>query len=184
MLFGDKNFFAIEAVVSDEIISGYIYCKFRFWARNIPVGNFEEIEKLLLIVSNLQLYLKDSVNNRQEVALDDLSSVEVFDLLFNSVFITIPKNTRIMDTKIEPRKEPQFDKIRQRFILDDIGGDSFMDYFNIVMFDKSDGYQRLIWRNLDEEEIIQEVLLLPNTFESVSKNFLDWATLILKPVPT
>ena len=175
--FGDKSNFAIECQVSRNL-DNQPYINFRLWIDEKPIGDYEDEIPLFGCTSYLINFLKFS-ETRYEADLENKSKEEVFDQIFNSVIFTFPEGLT-MDDLIRKNSElykltpAPYEKMEERFHLDPLGLSSFADKFNVILVEKKDRRQRLIWRNLFNLELHEKVLE-PQSFESVAAQFLEWS---------
>lgn len=181
MIFGDKKTFAIECEnVSPPDMESYIH--FRVWARGHFIGDYEETVLLKASLSWLLEFMKYS-QSRREPSLDTKSKEEVFQLIFDSVVLTVPQglilSDVVKDSAICPDPTPpSYANVRERFHLDQIGMSSFSDKWNIILIENEDRSQRLMWRNLKDMQV-HEALLPPSCFENAVSGFIQWANLLV-----
>jgi hypothetical protein len=180
MIFGDKSKFAIEC--EPVLFDGRSHqVRFRFWAANTPIGDWEDTIQLHASVNWLKDFLRYS-GDRYEPSLEDKSKDEVFRLIYESVVLTVPKGMTLREFVDLPDTEPDenppiYRSARERFHLDQVGMSS-VDNWSSILLERGDGTARLIWRNVDDLEL-HEVLLPPRYFDMVADQYLDWSRAIL-----
>lgn len=177
MFFGKPEVFAIETTLLEDTGSCHLGL-FRFWIENTPIGSFHDTISLDYAKRGLEEFLARS-EQRFEAPFDALSKEEVFELVFDSIIVTIPKNKTV--TEVMAHREKRFRdfsylekmEFRDRFHLDDIGQESFMDKVNIVLIRRADFSERLIWRDL-QSMVITEKILSPDVFDETATKFINW----------
>lgn len=175
-VFGDKSVLAIESEIS-RILSGKKYAHLRLWAAGKSIGDYEEEVVLLSCISHLTEFLKFT-GNRYESDLNNKSKEEVFQLIFESVVVTLPSGLKNLSEIIsfynsKEKIESPYENIISRFHVDSFGM-SALDGFNIILVETGSGSQRFIWR-ANSDMKLHEVFLQDNEFESVANQFLLWA---------
>ena len=178
-LFGTTSTFGIECEITFRQDESWTYGHIRMWADANPIGDYEDstyLRACLNWLTNFHSY----ANVRCEPSLDNKSKEEVFRLLFDSCMLTIPEGVGFLEFVPEESEELgaarlAYPQARERFHLDDVGMSSFYDKWNVILVEKSDRVQRLIWRNLKDMQI-HEALLPPGRFEDVAAQFITWTS--------
>lgn len=179
MLFGTTSTFGIECEITYRYDETWTYGHIRMWADANPIGDYEDSTHLRACLNWLVDFLSYA-DVRCEPSLDNKSKEEVFRLLFDSCMLTMPEGVGILEFVPEEAEELDaarlaYPQARERFHLDGVGMSSFSDKWNVILVEKSDRFQRLIWRNLKDMRI-QEALLPPGCFEAVAAQFVTWAS--------
>lgn len=182
MLFGSTSTFGIECEITSRQDERWIYGHLRMWANENPIGDYEDSIDLRGCLNWLVDFVRYE-NVRCEPSLDIKSKEEVFRLLFDSFMLTVPEGVGILEFVHKESKELMaarlaYPQARERFHLDGVGMSSFSDKWNVILVEKSDRVQRLIWRNLKDMQI-HEALLTPGKFEHVTAHFITWASAII-----
>ena len=155
MLFGNTTSFAIECSL-ESYRDGFILGHFRMWAAHLPIGDFTDTVAVQACVNWLCDVLQYA-GQRTMPAFDPLESAEVLQTITDTV----------------DRWDMASDW-RQRFLLNDVGMSAF-DGLDIVLVERADHQQRVIWRERQTAKV-HEALLAPGQFEQVSHAFLHWIT--------
>lgn len=173
-IFGDKSIFAIDCEES-RVISGSTYINFQFWSGGIRIGDYEDEISLSSCLGYFSDFLSFS-GQRYEPDLDKMDKEDVFKAIYDSIVFTIPDHVSMGEVLsgeyvMEIPVTPKFENIQERFHLDSIGMSSFQDKFSIILIETESRFERLIWRKITDMKI-QEVILPPNYFETISKQFI------------
>ena len=162
MLSGDKSTFAIESEIRDAIDS-FVYCKFRFWVAGNPIGDWNE-EVVLGVLRHSANVLMRYQGDR---CLDVASNMNTEQLWQHIDRIANSDDPDDLHISLEGR-------YRQRYLLHEISYESVGKVCKIIVVDRNDGYQRLLWKCNGDNEI-QELTLPKLTVDNVVNEFLDWA---------
>jgi len=136
------------------------------WARNEPIGNFDDEIDFAASLRFLERFLSHS-GDRFESRLSRSSKYEVYDALYRRAFAekAISKDVPVRLVGIR--------QFRERFHLDSVGMSAFSETCNVLLIDGIDGAQRIIWKNFSDS-IIREARLAPGLFDHVATEFLLW----------
>lgn len=162
MLIGDKSLFCIECDVCDRF-AGFVYCNFRFWLGGAPVGNWDEECVLGVLIQSADVFLKYQGNRHLAVA-DTVKSSMLWDHISE---FTESGCADALSIGIEAH-------YRQRFLLHTIADDSVATMAHVVVVERADMVQRLLWCKHDDK-IVNELLLEKGTVDGVIAKFLAWA---------
>ena len=176
MIFGDSSIFAIECEITERI-EDWTYAHFRLWADGDSIGDYDDEMDLQGGVYHLEKFLKYS-DSRSEPGTDDKTKEEVFQIVFDSVMLTFPKEASSFDVPIPDESLVQYPNMIPRFHLDQSGMSSFSDKWNVILIERRDEAARLIWRELTDDlkdMEIREAILSPGYFEDVTIKFIEWA---------
>lgn len=178
MLFGDVATFAIECEVTVRFDARWTFGHFRMWAAGQSVGDYGDSADLRGCL-NWLVDAVSSVDARCEPTLDDRSKVEVFQLVYDPFMVAIPKGVPFWDIEFPEETDERvsarsaYPDAMNRFHLDHVGMSSF-EKWSVLLIERGDGGQRLLWRRISDTEI-GECVLRPNCFEDVASEFIDWA---------
>lgn len=165
---GNKDVFAIEWAVN-EVGEKNCIGNFCFWVGGQQVGEFENDSWLNPSI----FYLKDFYQHKQLRTYDNsvtVSKEQLFFSLYEKFFTSEAK---------ESGEYLNMGMLRSIFWLDDIGDASFRDLVSIILIDEpSMNRQRIIWRELDKDQNLNEWFLPLNNFEIVSNQYLDSISLL------
>lgn len=162
MLIGNKNSFGIEYEIRDRFGS-FIYCNFRFWLGGIPVGDWDE-ECVLGVLIHSAVGFIEYRGNRHFIGGDLLEP----QILWNRIKeFTDTGNDEMLWIGIEGQ-------YRMRFLLHLIADDSLETVADVVVVDRADRMQRLLWCRLDDN-IVNELILEKETVDDVVAKFIECA---------
>lgn len=178
MLFGDISTFAIECEVTDRVDERWSFGHFRMWSAGQSIGDYGDSADLRGCLN----WLVDSVSGagaRREPSLDDRSKDEIFRLVYDPFMVTFPEGVQFRDYE-QPEETDEmvtarsaYPDARNRFHIDHVGMSSFSNW-SVILIERGDGAQRLLWRRIRDSEI-GECVLGPNCFEAVASEFIEWA---------
>jgi hypothetical protein len=183
MIFGDVSRFAIESDILDTV-DQWVYARFVMWAGGRCIGNRDDSVVLSIVYGNLKMFLSHQRGRRIDV-LSDAPATFVFRKLFDSNMWTTGRPGSIHDLEDRALFKDAHDetlsceeqaRLQHTHHLDDIGATAF-DGIDALLLERSDGVQRLLWRNTphtEAEEVIEEQLFPPLEFERVATEFLSW----------
>jgi hypothetical protein len=178
MIFGEKQVFAIECEIVDQIDS-WVYANFCFWIEGAKVGAYQETIVLKASIAWLKEFLRNS-EKRCIPLFDSMDKEIVFRLIYETVIVTPLKNSSILEMIPENKEETASGRLAlsdseiiNRFHLDDVGMSSF-DEYSIILINREDGKQRIIWKHVDESSV-HEAILPPDYFENIAIQFVSWA---------
>lgn len=162
MIFGKVERFGIECQLQERIGSFQI-CNFRFWLGGFQLGNWNEESVLGVIVHSMQIFLRCRGNRHEEIA-DRLQAEELFERLYESAY---DEDSEKWGVAVERQ-------YRQRLHLEELGADSTGRDYCILMVEKANREQRVIWKKRNSSEL-HELTLPPLTVDQVVDEFIEWA---------
>lgn len=165
MLIGDKSMFAIECEVRDKFDS-FVYCNFRIWIADGPIGNWDEEVVLGVVMYAAKVFAADRGNRHLNLA-DCMSAEELWRHIDRFANADDPSDLRM---GLEER-------YRSRFFLHDIADDSLATVAEVMVVERTDGVQRLLWKTRDGSHV-HEIAIPKLTVDQVISEFLDWAETI------
>jgi hypothetical protein len=163
--FGDKERVFIECVV-EYVFEDRNYGRFRLWANNRAIGNWDEITHLDGVVSWLKYESLPLNSNRREDRLINKSIFEIFATIYDPV----------MDEKLTTML-PLFsiEDSYGRFHISHIGLSSFNDF--AVLLIESIATQRILWFSFLEAKFYDAVFpasVLQTAFANFSKKYDEY----------
>lgn len=162
MLIGNKNSFGIEYEIRDRF-GNFVYCNFRFWLGGIPVGNWDEECVLGVLIHSAAGFIAYR-GNRHFIGGDLLEP----QILWNRIKeFTDTGNDAMLWIGIEGQ-------YRMRFLLHLIADDPLEKVAHVVVVDRADGMQRLLWCRFDDN-IVSELILEKETVDDVVAKFIECA---------
>lgn len=162
MLAGDKSTFAVECEIRD-VSDSFIYCNFRFWIAGVPIGDWNEELVLGVLMHAADVFML----YQGERCLDIPNNISA-ELLWQHIEkVANSDNPEDLRISLEGR-------YRQRYLLHDIAVDSVATMCKVIVIDRDDGMQRLLWKNKGDNNI-QEMTLPELTVDKAVGDFLRWA---------
>jgi hypothetical protein len=159
---GDKRYFAIQWEI-DFKIDRYTYGFLCFWADNIRIGDYEHHTTISICLS----FLKDFLNEKGDRSFEgsiNMNKEDLFYVLYEQAY--------------DPEHPNSYEEIaafENTFWLDAIGERSIRDSVGIILIDeKKANRQRLIWKDLEKNEI-KEAFFPLLYFETIAQEFLRGA---------
>lgn len=165
MLIGEKLKFAIECEIRNSF-NNFVYCNFRFWIAGNAIGDWSEEAVLGVLINSAKVFLLFQGDRHLEVS-DSMSTKELWHHIARYSNSDDPNDLRI------GLKE----RYRPRFLLHDIADDSIAKVCEMVVVERADGIQRLLWKNRSSNDI-QETTLPPRTVDKTVADFLQWAEMV------
>ncbi len=162
MLAGEKSTFAVECEIRD-VSDSFIYCNFRFWIAGESIGDWDEDLVLGVLMHSADVFML----YQGDRCLDILSSMSAEQLWQHIEKVTTSDNSEDLRLSLEGR-------YRQRYLLHDIAVDSVATICKVIIVDRDDGMQRLLWKNNGDNNI-QEMTLPKLTIDRAVGDFLRWA---------
>lgn len=162
MLINDKSTFSIECEVrhrSDD----FIFCNFRFWIAGNTIGDWSQEAVLGVLVHSANVFMLYRGNRHLEQA-DHLST----ELLWRH----IDRFTNSDDP--EDLQIGLAERYRPRFLIHDIADDSVATVCEVIVVERADGTQRLLWKFRDSNNI-HEATLPKLTVDYTVFDFIRWA---------
>lgn len=159
---GDKSTFAIECKIRDAIDS-FVYCNFRFWIAGEPIGDWDEAAVLGVLMHSADVYMRYQGNRCLDIA-NNMNTEQLWNHIDRVVKSDAPDDLYL---SLEGR-------YRQRYLLHEIADDSVATVCKVIVVERSDGAQRLLWKSNGSTNI-QEILLPKLTVDKTAGDFLYWA---------
>lgn len=147
MIFGEKETFAIE-VTPEHDRDGRMYGSLRFWVAGSSVGDVAERSNLLASARWGRVFLAAS-GRRTRPELDSLGATEIYEYLFGRY---------VQEVNAAPQHIPIEPWDRDAYVLDDVGQESLLDTFTIVVVRRIDGADRIVVRNHDTNYTLDSVV--------------------------
>jgi hypothetical protein len=168
MLINDKSIFSIECEVRHKS-DDFVFCNFRFWIAGNPIGDWSQEVVLGVLIHSAKVFMLYQGNRHLEQA-DRLSAELLWRHIDRFTHSDDPEDLKI---GLEERYRP-------RFLIHDIADDSVATVCEVVVVDRADGIQRLLWKFRDSDNI-QEATLPKLTVDNTVFNFIDWAETASSP---
>ncbi len=158
MIVGNKNDFAIEAVVEKKV-DDWVFGRIRFWIAGYEIGDWNDSADLKGCVQ----WLLDFVSNPHDWFHQDLyssSTAEFFRIIFGE------ENASEED---DDDYEEVIENAYGRFNISHLGMSSFEKY-DCFLVKNEMGAERVVWRSVGDPKLY-EAIFPPNTLESVALSF-------------
>lgn len=165
MLFGDKSTFAVECEVR-ETIDTFVYCNFRFWIVGEAIGDWQEDVVLGTLIHSADVFLLYQGDRGLDMA--EGMSAQLLWQHINKVATSDDANN--LRLSLEGR-------YRQRYLLHEIAPDSVATVCEVVVVERKDGLQRLLWKIRGGKDL-QEMTLPSLTVDRAVGDFCKWAVLM------
>ena len=162
MLAGEKSTFAIECEIRDEVDT-FIYCNLRFWIAGNPIGDWNKVAVLGVVIHSAKIFMLYSGSRYLEFK----KSMTADSLWFHIDRFSKSDKPAELQISLEGR-------YRQRFLLHEIANDSVATEYEVIVVERLDDVQRLLWKSKSENDI-HELNLPSVTVDTVIANFLHWA---------
>ncbi len=163
MIFGSTDVFAIEigAIESyPDMCSPYV--QFRFWIKKVPIGDWEDRISLIASTENARIFCATE-EFRHASRFGQNTPSEIFQRAYDDFFSwDYTKNQMIIPN------------LRDRFHLDGIGMGVIQDKYGLVLVESTDGGERIIAKDLIQEQFIGDVLVSLGLVESVLRDYIEW----------
>lgn len=162
MLTGDKSTFAIECEMCAASDS-FVYCSFRCWIADEPIGDWDEEVALGVLIHSATVIMRYQ-NKRHLAQADSLTAEALWRNIDQFVNSENPVDLRV---GLEGR-------YRQRFLLHQLADDSVATVCEVIVAERTNGLQRLLWKCIDSNEI-REITLPELSIDRTIAKFLQWA---------
>ena len=165
MIFGTSDTFAIEigAVESFPKAAG-LFVQFRFWACNVPMGDWNDRIPLISSIENARTICATGYVQRAQPFGQSLDT-EVFQKVYDGFFS--------YDYLSNPIENPNR---RDCFHLDGIGMGAIEDKYGLVVVASSTTMERVIAKDLKQERMIVDVSLPIGFVETALNEYICWGT--------
>lgn len=169
MIFGSPDKFAVE-IGAVERFPGFtgLYVQFRFWIDGVPIGDWEERIFLVASISYMQIFC-ETAELRQGQLFEGVPATEVFQTVYAAFYA--------YDYSKSPVLVPN---LRDRFHLDAIGMGATQDKFGLVIVASSEDAERIIAKDLREDQIIADVVVPFGFAESAGNAYIEWGRIQLQ----
>ncbi len=163
MLFGDPNLFAIEIgeAVSYPGFSG-LYVQFRFWIGKAPIGDWDDRIPLSGSIGWASQF-RDMEPERRRSPFPPAPCPNLFQEVYDQYFSCDYTNDPI-----------SWRSLNAIYHLDAIGMGAIEDKFGLILIDTVDGTERVIAKNLKNDQFVGDVILPLGTVESILTHYIAW----------
>lgn len=162
MMFGSKGRFGIE-IGEVETIASNVYCQFRFWMCDTPVGDWEDRISLHASAEYMRQFCQHQYM-RIDRRFEALSANEIIAEVHDAFFHADP-----VDQFVD---QPD---LRDIFHLDDIGMSATIDKYSIVLVSPSALSARLVVKDWTAGGIVRECPLQFGDVERAGVEYVSWA---------
>lgn len=171
MLFGDPEHFAIEIgeVVSYPGFPG-LYVQFRFWIDKAPIGDWDDRIPLNASTKWASQF-RDMEMERQRTPFPHASSSNLFREVYDQYFSYDYTNDTV-----------SWLSLNAIYHLDAIGMGAVEDKFGLILIATVDGTERLIAKNLKNEQFVGDEFLPLGTVQSTLTKYITWGQNLLREV--
>jgi hypothetical protein len=163
MLFGHSDSFFIRTNLIEiraRAAVGYL----SFGVAVCEFGDFDEVCNLTISAHEARVFLRAS-QRRTRIDLDNLSSEDVFHLLYDRYVISVHRG--IFDVKDPARQAPPTEVWdRDPYLLEDIGQEALRDKYALIAVRRGDGTDRVICKSYRDNSL-QEAIVPVGTLDAV-----------------
>ena len=142
---------------------GFIFCHFRFWIMDSPIGDWAE-ESVLGVLAHSAGVISKYQGNRHLPQADNLSAIDLWEHVTKICDSDDPMDLHI---SLEGR-------YHQKFLLHELADDAVATVCEVIVIERSDGIQLLLWKNRGEQHV-NEIDLPKLTVDNAISTFIDWA---------
>lgn len=163
MIIGTSDTFAIE-IGEEEPHPEFrdVYVRFRYWVDRVPVGDWNELISLSASIQGAAgTCAKEGERRRLAYAPCPSSNLfrEVYDAVF-SLHCFVGRSGGV--------------DLRALYHLDAIGMGALRNKYGLVLVASSDGMERIVVKDLNQEQFIADVFLPLGTVESTLTQYIAW----------
>ncbi|QVL33841.1 hypothetical protein KIH39_08020 [Telmatocola sphagniphila] len=163
MILGKTDRFAIE-IGQLELYpeASGLFVQFRFWVANFPVGDWDDRIPLGASIDTACL-IRNTEWARQLSPFAPSLPDDMFRAVYDAFFA--------YDYSKDPVEAPN---LRDRFHLDDIGLGAIQDKYGLILVVSLEGLERVIVKDLRQEQFIADVSMPLGFVESVLNEYIEW----------
>ena len=163
MLFGTVEGFGIE-VGEEEAHPEFrdVYVAFRFWVGTVAVGDWGERISLSASTHSAALF-RDLEPDRLRAPFSPVPADTLFQQVYDAVFSLhcfVGRSGGV--------------DLRALYHLDAIGMGALRNKYGLVLVASSDGLERIVVKDLNQEQFIADVSLPLGTVESTLTQYIEW----------